>query len=99
MKEVKDVKQDPYKLPDGFAWDLLDWEDAAVVEEAYVLLRDNYVEDDDAMFRFDYSRDFLRWALTEGESQAAALDYAPLPASMATRLTARLDSIKVGTTR
>ena len=44
-------------------------------------------------------RDFLRWALTEGESQAAALDYAPLPASMATRLTARLDSIKVGTTR
>lgn len=44
-------------------------------------------------------RDFLRWALTEGESQAASLDYAPLPASMATRLTARLDSIKVGTTQ
>ncbi len=44
-------------------------------------------------------RDFLRWALTEGEKQAAALDYAPLPASMATRLTARLDSIKVGTTQ
>src|SRR5688572_891398 len=44
-------------------------------------------------------RDFLRWALTEGESQAASLDYAPLPASMATRLNARLDSIKVGTTQ
>jgi phosphate transport system substrate-binding protein len=44
-------------------------------------------------------RDFLKWALTEGESQAASLDYAPLPASMATRLTARLDSIKVGTTQ
>jgi len=44
-------------------------------------------------------RDFLRWALTEGEKQASALDYAPLPASMATRLTARLDSIKVGTTQ
>ena len=44
-------------------------------------------------------RDFLRWALTEGEKQAAALDYAPLPASMASRLTARLDSIKVGTTQ
>ena len=40
-------------------------------------------------------RDFLKWALTEGEKQAAALDYAPLPASMASRLTARLDSIKV----
>ena len=44
-------------------------------------------------------RDFLRWALTEGETQAASLDYAPLPASMATRLTARIDSIKVGTTQ
>jgi phosphate transport system substrate-binding protein len=44
-------------------------------------------------------RDFLKWALTEGESQASALDYAPLPASMASRLVARLDSIKVGTTQ
>jgi phosphate transport system substrate-binding protein len=44
-------------------------------------------------------RDFLRWAFTEGESQAAALDYAPLPGIMATRLTARLDSIRVGATQ
>lgn len=29
----------------------------------YDLLVRNYVEDDDAMFRFDYSKDFLRWAL------------------------------------
>ncbi len=26
--------------------------------------------------------DFIRWALTEGEGSAAALDYAPLPANM-----------------
>jgi len=26
-------------------------------------LAENYVEDDDSMFRFDYSIDFLRWAL------------------------------------
>jgi phosphate transport system substrate-binding protein len=43
--------------------------------------------------------DFMRWALTEGEKQASSLDYAPLPASMATRLVSRLDSIKVGTTQ
>ena len=43
--------------------------------------------------------DFLRWAFTEGEKQAAALDYAPLPGTMASRLTARLDSIKVGSTQ
>lgn len=41
--------------------------------------------------------DFLRWALTEGEKQASTLDYAPLPATMATQLLARLDAIKVGT--
>ena len=40
--------------------------------------------------------DFLKWALTEGEQSAAALDYAPLPAGLAERLVARLDSIKAG---
>jgi phosphate transport system substrate-binding protein len=44
-------------------------------------------------------RDFLKWALTEGEKQAAALDYAPLPETMTARLTARLDSLKVGATQ
>jgi phosphate transport system substrate-binding protein len=41
-------------------------------------------------------RDFLKWALTEGESQAAALEYAPLPQDMANRLVQRLDSLKIG---
>lgn len=40
-------------------------------------------------------KDFLRWALREGEKQAAALDYAPLPAAMADRLVQRLDSIRI----
>lgn len=43
--------------------------------------------------------DFLRWALTEGEKEASALDYAPLPARMQTQLLARLDSIKSGSTQ
>lgn len=30
----------------------------------YNLLTNHYVEDDDSTFRFDYSREFLRWALT-----------------------------------
>ena len=39
--------------------------------------------------------DFLRWALSdEGQGMEAALDYAPLPASMRTSLLARLDSVK-----
>jgi phosphate transport system substrate-binding protein len=43
--------------------------------------------------------DFLRWALTDGEAEAAALYYAPIPSSMATQLLQRLDSIKVGATK
>ncbi|MEX2178469.1 MAG: phosphate ABC transporter substrate-binding protein PstS [Gemmatimonadaceae bacterium] len=40
-------------------------------------------------------KDFMRWALTEGEKSAAALDYAPLPDGVAQRLIARVDSIQV----
>ena len=40
--------------------------------------------------------DFLRWALTEGGSQAAALDYAPLPQTMVAPLLERLDAITLG---
>lgn len=39
-------------------------EDDAELTAVYTLLYENYVEDDDNMFRFDYSKEFLRWALT-----------------------------------
>lgn len=44
-------------------WVTVDVEDPAQLSEVYTLLYDHYVEDDDGMFRFDYSEDFLRWAL------------------------------------
>ena len=37
--------------------------------------------------------DFLRWALSDGQKDASALDYAPLPASLVTKLMPRIDSI------
>jgi phosphate transport system substrate-binding protein len=37
--------------------------------------------------------DFLNWALTNGESEASTLDYAPLPSDMATKVKARLATI------
>jgi len=40
--------------------------------------------------------DFLRWALTSGQSRAAALDYAPLPKSVADALVARLATLQSG---
>jgi phosphate transport system substrate-binding protein len=42
--------------------------------------------------------DFVKWALTDGQSQVASLDYAPLPASIVAKLTPRLDSIAAGQT-
>uniref|UniRef100_A0A673AVH4 Glycylpeptide N-tetradecanoyltransferase n=1 Tax=Sphaeramia orbicularis TaxID=375764 RepID=A0A673AVH4_9TELE len=44
-------------------WDTLDLSNADVLKEVYTLLNENYVEDDDNMFRFDYSPNFLKWAL------------------------------------
>ena len=46
-----------------FSWCELDLTAPDTVEEVYKLLNQNYVEDDDNMFRFDYSRAFLKWAL------------------------------------
>lgn len=57
------LRQQPYSLPQGFEWDTLNLDDPLVLKELYVLLNENYVEDDDNMFRFDYSPEFLRWAL------------------------------------
>ena len=37
--------------------------------------------------------DFLKWALTDGEKSAVTLDYAPLPAEMATTVKAKLATI------
>ena len=41
--------------------------------------------------------DFMKWALSDGQGSAAALDYAPLPAALSTQLQERLNTIQVGT--
>ncbi len=64
VKEVKDVRPTPLPLPEGFEWSNVDLANDKEMEEVFELLRDNYVEDTDNMFRFKYSIPFLRWALT-----------------------------------
>lgn len=66
-KMVNEIKQDPFALPEGFVWDTLDLNNDVILKELYTLLNENYVEDDDAMFRFDYQPEFLRWALQPPE--------------------------------
>lgn len=63
-KPTADLRQEPYNMPKGFEWSEVDITDPAQRTEVYDLLYQNYVEDDECMFRFDYSRDFLTWALT-----------------------------------
>lgn len=61
---VAQVRSEPYQLPPGFEWVTLDVTEAGQMTELYDLLAKHYVEDDDACFRFDYSQDCLKWALT-----------------------------------
>jgi len=63
VKTLEEVSTTPYTLPPQYEWCNLDLMDDNVANEVYDLLVQNYVEDDDAMFRFDYSVPFLRWAL------------------------------------
>lgn len=62
-KPVAEIRAEPYSLPDGFTWDTLNLDEPLVLKELYMLLNENYVEDDDSMFRFDYQPEFLKWAL------------------------------------
>jgi glycylpeptide N-tetradecanoyltransferase len=73
----EEVRQEPYPLPKDFEWSTLNIDDPEQVsshvhqvniisnqlqnKEVYDLLSLNYVEDDDASFRFQYSSEFLQW--------------------------------------
>lgn len=63
IETVNNIRTQNYKLLDGFEWCTLDLNDEQTLEKCYRLLRNHYVEDPDAMFRFDYSKEFLKWAL------------------------------------
>ncbi|EGC32258.1 hypothetical protein DICPUDRAFT_155807 [Dictyostelium purpureum] len=62
-KTLDDVRKEPLALPDAFEWVEVDVNNSEELKDLYTLLNENYVEDDDNMFRFDYSTHFLRWAL------------------------------------
>nr|XP_027203013.1 glycylpeptide N-tetradecanoyltransferase 2-like [Dermatophagoides pteronyssinus] len=63
--EPEKIPKECFNLPSGFQWVSLDLDkvDSEEMFELYTLLAENYVEDDDNMFRFNYSREFLHWVL------------------------------------
>ena len=63
QKKVSEISKEPYALPEGFNWCVVDMTNEAEALELYNLLSNHYVEDDGGNFRFDYSIDFLKWAL------------------------------------
>ncbi|KAI9508279.1 N-myristoyl transferase [Russula earlei] len=62
-KTREEVRQDPFPLPKDFEWTFIDVVDTAQLKEVYELLSANYVEDEQAAFRFRYTAEFLEWAL------------------------------------
>ena len=61
VQTVDDVSKDPAPMVDGFEWVTMDLTSDDEVKEVYELLNGHYVEDDEAMFRFNYSASILRW--------------------------------------
>ncbi|CAL8576697.1 glycylpeptide N-tetradecanoyltransferase [Xanthoria parietina] len=57
------VPKEPQPLLEGFEWVTMNLMDDKELEEVWELLNGHYVEDDEAMFRFNYSISFLNWAL------------------------------------
>lgn len=55
------VSKTPDPLLEGFEWCTLDLTNPEELKELYDLLNFHYVEDDNAMFRFNYSQSFLHW--------------------------------------
>ncbi|GAB5360815.1 hypothetical protein AAMO2058_000659600 [Amorphochlora amoebiformis] len=52
----------PPALPEGLSFCNLNMSDEKTVDELHNMLYEHYAEDEDGLFRFQYSKDFLRWA-------------------------------------
>jgi len=107
-KTKDEIRAEPYNMPPGFEWSTLDIMEAEQREELYVLLANNYVEDDDALFRFDYSKEFLEWALTPPgytndlllgvracKSNKLVAFISAVPANVRVQSTAKLDVVEI----
>ena len=58
---IEDVPKQPVPLIDGFEWVTMDLTNDEVLQEVFDLLSGHYVEDNEAMFRLNYPKPFLRW--------------------------------------
>jgi glycylpeptide N-tetradecanoyltransferase len=61
IQTVDDISKEPAALVAGFEWVTMDLNDDDEIKEIYELLNGHYVEDDEAMFRFNYGPGILKW--------------------------------------
>ena len=59
--DPEQVPKEPGPLVAGFEWVTMDLTNDEELKEAFDLLYGHYVEDNESMFRFNYSMPFLRW--------------------------------------
>lgn len=62
IQKVEDIATEPIPLAlEPFRWVTMDLTNDSELEEVEKLLYGHYVEDDEAMFRFKYSKSLLKW--------------------------------------
>lgn len=66
--DIEKVPKEPGALLPGFEWVTMDLTKEEEIQELFSLLYGHYVEDDEAMFRFNYSESFLRWFVHDAGS-------------------------------
>ncbi|KAH8881687.1 Glycylpeptide N-tetradecanoyltransferase [Thozetella sp. PMI_491] len=64
VQTIDEIPAEPPQLAlDGFRWVQVDLNDEKEMQEVYKLLNGHYVEDNESLFRFNYSPSLLKWAL------------------------------------
>lgn len=63
IQMVDQIAKEPPPMATGYEWVTMDLTNDEEIKEVYELLNGHYVEDDEAMFRFNYSPSFLRWCV------------------------------------
>lgn len=65
VQTIEDIAKEPIPLAlEQFRWVTMDLTNDSELEEVEKLLYGHYVEDDEAMFRFKYSKSLLKWQVT-----------------------------------
>lgn len=70
---MDEISKEPAPLVAGFEWVQIDLTSDEEIKEVYELLNGHYVEDDEAMFRFNYSPSILRWCVLRAPPPALRL--------------------------